>query len=109
LGLRRRWKNFRINLMYWRFRHITRNRLRLQTWYRSRRRQPVPSYRPRGSAISVYRHSARRTWIILIALVAILTALRVLSWHVTIGSSLVFTLDALAVVLAVYLAIRAAL
>ena len=99
------WKNFRTNLMYWRFRHITRNRLRLQSWYH-RRRQPTTVWRERGTATYVYRRSGRRTWIILIVMVSLLTALQVLSSHAAIGSSLVWAASVLIIVLSVYWAVR---
>ncbi len=102
--MRRLWKNFQVNLMYWRFRHITRNRLRLQSWYR--RQQPTRSFRPRGSAAYVYRRSGRRSWIALLAMVALLTALRVWSNHNSVSSTLVYFLSALFIVGAIYGALR---
>ena len=60
-------KNLRINFMYWRFRYITRNRLRLQSWLR--RKQPTHGYRPRANAAVVYHRSGRRTWGFLLAMV----------------------------------------
>lgn len=101
------WKNFRINLMYWRFRYITRNRLRFQSWYR--RRQPArPRYRPRASATSVYHRSSGRAWIFLLALVVLLTAINVVGNHYNVGSGLLYAVSTLVVVLAIYLALRTA-
>ena len=96
--------------MYWRFRHITRNRLRLQSWW-TRRRQisAAPAarpYRPRGVATTVHRGSSRRTWTALIVMVSILTALRVLAAHVLISGSLLYAVGALTIVGAIYLALR---
>lgn len=100
------WKRFRVNLMYWRFRHVTRNRLRFQAWYRQRRRPPSYGYRPRGGAAHVYRRSGKRVWIILLATVGVLTALRVLSFHVSVGGGLVYLLSALVIIAAIYWAMR---
>jgi hypothetical protein len=70
-------KRLRTNMMYWRFRYVTRNRIKLQAWW-NRRRHPRPgAVRPRGGAAIVYRHTARRTWIALVSMVGLLTALSV--------------------------------
>jgi hypothetical protein len=72
-------KKFRTNLMYWRFRYVTRNRLRLKSWW-NRRRQPkraTTAYRPRGYASQVKYRTGRRTWIAVLVMVCLLTALRV--------------------------------
>lgn len=98
------WKDFRTNLMYWRFRHITRNRLRLQTWARHRGSVPVP--RPRASAAYVYHRSGRRVWIVLLVMVALLTAIQVLPQYVALAPSLSWGLSALVVVGAVYWALH---
>lgn len=98
------WKDFRTNLMYWRFRHVTRNRLRLQSW--ARHRGPVPTSRPRASATYVYHRSGRRVWIILLVMVALLTALQALPRYVAIAPSLAWGLSALVVVGAIYWALR---
>lgn len=98
------WKDFRTNLMYWRFRHVTRNRLRLQTW--ARRRGPVPVSRPRGTASAVYRTSGRRTWIALLVMVAVLTALQALPQYVAIAPSLVWGIGALVVAATIYWLLR---
>lgn len=98
------WKDFRTNLMYWRFRHITRNRLRLQNW--ARRRGSVPVARPRGSATYVYRRSGKRTWAALLIMVALLTALQVLPQYVAVAPSLTWGLGALVVVSTTYWALR---
>ncbi len=98
------WKDFRTNLMYWRFRHITRNRLRLQTW--AQRRGAVPVARPRASAAYVYHRSGKRTWAALLIMVALLTALQVLPRYVAIAPSLTWGLGALVVVSAAYWALQ---
>lgn len=103
------WKTFRVNMMYWRFRHVTRNRLRFQSWYR--RRQPVrmPRSKPsayRASASVVYRRSSRRTWAALLVMVVVLTALQYLGNHSNLGSSLIWGLSSLVVVGAIYWALR---
>lgn len=102
------WRNFRTSLIYWRFRYITRNRLRFRSWI-SRRNAPqmviVP--RPRATASYVHQHSVRRTWALLIGMTLILTALKVLASEVYIFPSLVYAVGALVVVGAVYSAVRA--
>ncbi len=103
--MNRYWKDFRTNFMYWRFRHITRNRLRLKTWY-SRRRAPAAPSRPRGSASNVYRRSSHRPWIALLVMVVLLTVIGVLPRYVALSSSLTFGLSALVVVGAIYWALR---
>ena len=100
----RLWKNFRVNLMYWRFRHITRNRLRFQSWYR--RRQPVQGFRPRGSAAYVHRRSGNRSWIALFVLVAALTALRVWGNHSSVSNTLVWILSIAVIAGILYWAMR---
>lgn len=100
----RLWKDFRTNLMYWRFRHITRNRLRLQSWARHRGAVPVP--RNRASATYVYHHSSRRAWVALLIMVALLTAIQVLPRYVALAPSLGWGLSALVVVGAIYWALQ---
>ena len=100
----RLWKNFRVNLMYWRFRHITRNRLRLQSWYR--RRQPVQGFRPRGGAAYVHRRSGRRSWIALFLMVVALTAVRVWGNHSSVSNTLVWILIVAVIAGTLYWAIR---
>ena len=102
----RLWKNFRVNLMYWRFRHITRNRLRLQSWW-NRRQMPARAYRPRGSAAYVYRRSSRRAWIGLLIVVAVLTAITVAGRHLGLAETIIYLLNAVVVGGAIYWAIRA--
>lgn len=108
--MNRLWRDFRTNMMYWRFRHITRNRLRLQSWW-NRRRQPTPAaaarrYRPPGAAAWVYRRSARRSWIALLVMVAILTAWQQLGSRGILNGSLVYVLSALTIIGAIYWALR---
>src|SRR5579884_645740 len=100
--MKRLWKDFRTNLMYWRFRNITRNRLRLQSWW-ARRRQlsPVPTarpYRPRGGATFVHRRTEKRSWIALFIMVLLLTGLGVVGKYLAISGSLIYALSALVVV-----------
>ncbi len=109
------WKDFRTNMMYWRFRHITRNRLRLRSWW-SRRRpaarlsrpaQPFYSGPARGTATYAYRNSQRETWTILLSMVVLLTALKVLVDHVwVVNSGLVYLIGLLIIFGAVYTALR---
>jgi hypothetical protein len=104
----RPWKALLTNMMYWRFRYITRNRLRFRSWLARRRQSSAPSYpgptsrvtrfRPRGSASFTYSHSPARSWGALIAIVVLLTALSVLANHVVVPSFLVYGLGALIVV-----------
>jgi len=117
-------KDLRTNFMYWRFRYITRNRLRLQSaWYR--RRQPRPGARPfrpgagafrpggdmfreRGTAQYVVRRTARRTWIVLLIMVALMTAIRYAGDNGYVASGLVYPLQSLVVILSIYYCLRAA-
>lgn len=103
----RLWKNLRTNSMYWRFRYITRNRLRLQSWW-ARRRQPRPAdpYRPRGSAARVYRRTGRRTWTALLVMVALLTAISTESSRLNMSGGIDYALSILVVIGAVYWALR---
>ena len=106
----RAWKSLRTNMMYWRFRYVTRNRLRLQSWwYRRRHSQPQApsSYRPRASATYVAYGTRRRTWIALIVMVLLLAILRTYG-NTYISPSLVWPLETLVVVLAIYWALRGA-
>jgi hypothetical protein len=107
------WKGVKVWFLYWRFRNITRNRLRLQAWYR--KRQPMGGYRPRGisydtrpraSAAYVYRRSSGRSWALLLGMVVILTLLRYLGNQGELSSTLVYALSTLTVVLALYAALR---
>lgn len=101
----RLWKNFRINLMYWRFRHITRNRLRLQSWW-NRRQQPARVYRPRGSAAFVYRRSSGRAWIGLLILVSAMTAVTVIGRQLGLGGTIIYLLNITLIGGAIYWAVR---
>jgi hypothetical protein len=93
--------------MYWRFRYLTRNRLRLQSWW-NRRRNPRPAYgfRPRGAAAMVYRRSGRRSWTALLALVVLLTALSVSTQYVTYNGALYFALRMAIYIGCLYYALR---
>ncbi|MGI8826483.1 MAG: hypothetical protein ACR2JC_12705 [Chloroflexota bacterium] len=102
----RRIKDFRTNFMYWRFRYITRNRMRLQSAY-YRRRQPRSRTRPRGGAAFVYRRSPRRTWLILLVMVVLLTALSDASRRGYVNGSVDYALSSLVVVLSIYTALKA--
>jgi hypothetical protein len=109
------WKDFRTNMMYWRFRHITRNRLRLKNWWARRRTSGhrstlgAPNYsRPfeRGLAAHVYRSSQRRSLTAFAALVILLTALSALALRVYISPGLVYLLGSLIIVGCIYYALR---
>jgi hypothetical protein len=109
----RLWKDFRTNMMYWRFRYITRNRLRLRQWWHRRRSasaSPVaPSpYRGYANYRPAYRTSRRRSWIALGAMVVLLTALTVGVEQTTINPGLVYLVGTLIVVGAIYWALRGA-
>ncbi|GAC1467979.1 MAG: hypothetical protein NVS2B16_16550 [Chloroflexota bacterium] len=98
-------KDLRTNMMYWRFRYITRNRLRLQSaWYR--RRQPRPVYRPRATAPFVYRRSSSKTWIALLVMVAMLTAISVATNRGYVPSGLNSLASVLVVIAAIYWATK---
>lgn len=107
-----RWKEFRTNMMYWRFRHITRNRMRLRSWWqrhrpRARGAVPRPSmYRERGQASVVYRGSTRNSWTALLAMVSLLTALSVYVNHIFVNSGFVYLIESLIVVGSIYWALR---
>jgi hypothetical protein len=107
----RLWKDFRTNMMYWRFRYVTRNRLRFRQWLNRRRSAPraVPSYtgyRERGAAFRVYRSSWQRSWAALGAMVILLTALKVGVDQTTVNPGLVYALGTLVVVGCIYGALR---
>lgn len=109
------WKTLRTNMMYWRFRYITRNRLRLRSWW-SRRRQPgrpsmASSYpyspaRARGTAFYVHSRSRAHTWIALAIMVVLLTALTVLVNQRYVNPAIVYAAGSLIVVGSVYWALR---
>jgi hypothetical protein len=111
------WKNFRTNMMYWRFRHITRNRLRLRNWWlrhrpsrgttrTTMRNVTYSGVRGRGSASVVYRGSSRRSWIALAAMVIALTALEYGGGRSGLDSTLQYILGTLVVVGTIYYALR---
>ncbi|HLJ67644.1 MAG TPA: hypothetical protein VKX16_09840 [Chloroflexota bacterium] len=111
--MKKLWKDFRTNLMYWRFRNITRNRLRLKAWWAKRRpvARAVPRphyvpYRERGTASYVYRGSQRRSLTALLVMVGLLTALTAVAQHTYINPGIVYAIGALVVVAAVYWALR---
>ena len=104
------WKNLRTNMMYWRFRFVTRNRLRLHAWWLARRGpklHAVPTYpRDRGMSYRPYHHSSRDTWITLLVVVALLTGLKVLASRVFVYPSVMYALGAAVVIGGVYLTLR---
>src|SRR5690349_931542 len=93
------WKSFRVNMMYWRFRYVTRNRLRLQSWWNARRRpaRPTSPYRERGSAMYAYARPSvnRRSWLALLVMVGLLTVLTVYANSTFIAPGLVYAAGAL--------------
>lgn len=98
-------KDLRTNMMYWRFRYVTRNRLRLQSaWYR--RRQPRPVYRPRASATFVYRRSTRKLWIALLVMVGVLTALSIASQRQLLSPTLSYAASSLVIIASIYWALK---
>ena len=106
------WKSFRVNMMYWRFRYVTRNRLRLQSWWNARRRpaRPTSPYRERGSAMYAYARPSvnRRSWLALLVMVGLLTVLTVYANSTFIAPGLVYAAGALIVIGCVYWALRSA-
>lgn len=107
------WKDFRTNMMYWRFRYITRNRLRLQTWWSTKRRTrrptiPASPYRERGMASSYrpYRSNAGRLWVLLLVMVALLTALKVIAAQTFILPGIAYAIGAAIVIASGYIALR---
>lgn len=103
--MKRYWKNIRVSFMYWRFRNITTRRMRLMSWVR--RQRPASPYRERGTATRVYRHSSNRTWVLLVAMVLILTGLGYLGAHYSVNSMLIYVVSVAVVLGSLYLAIRA--
>lgn len=117
------WKDFRTNLMYWRFRHITRNRLRLKSWW-ARRRQPgnraklytadrTRGYAPygygsreRGTAAYVYGRSQRRSLIALAAMVILLTAASATAHRVYISPGIDYAINSLIIIGCIYYALK---
>src|SRR5579884_3025958 len=109
------WKDLRTNFMYWRFRNITRNRLRLKNWWARNRpgvkRNPpkgVIYARPfeRGLASRVYGGSQRRSLTAFAGLVLGLTALSALAQHVFISPGIVYLIGTLIVIGCIYYALR---
>jgi hypothetical protein len=115
----RRWKEFKTNWMYWRFRYVTRNRLRLRSWWNHRRtamgthgsprmrmQRPQATYRPRASAAFVHPRSSKRAWGLLLGMVLALTALSAWANSTYVSPALVYGIGSLVVVGAVYVALR---
>ena len=102
------WKDLKVNFMYWRFRNITRNRLRLQSWWNGRRgRGARRAYRPRASALYYpTARASRRSWMALLVMVILLTAVSVAGSQGMILPGVGYTIDALIVVAAIYWALR---
>jgi len=71
------WKKFRTNLLYWRFRYVTRNRLRLQQVFNRRTAPTAVPYRGRATALYPGARASRPTWIAFLLMVCVLTALQV--------------------------------
>ncbi|MGI8968517.1 MAG: hypothetical protein ACR2GA_05360 [Chloroflexota bacterium] len=107
------WKEFRTNTMYWRFRYVTRNRLRLRSWWlhnkpNSRTMRSAQQWRPRASAATpmyVQEGSVRRTWIVFLVMVACLTAIRIAGQNTSLNPTLGSIADALIIVAAIYAAL----
>jgi hypothetical protein len=109
----RLWKDFRTNMMYWRFRYVTRNRLRLRQWWNRRRSGSFSSaapnpYRGQTGYRPTYRSSRQRSWIALGAMVILLTALTIGVEQTTINPGFVYLVGTLIVVGAIYWALRGA-
>jgi hypothetical protein len=105
------WKDLRTNLMYWRFRHITRNQHRLRAWWQRRRpgsrSTPKYPYSPaRGMASHVYRGSQRRSWTAFLGMVVALTALTYAAGQWGLPSGLVPLFGMLVICGAIYWALR---
>jgi hypothetical protein len=98
-------RRMRENWMYWRFRNITRNRMRLQSWWNRRRSGSMP-YRPRASAQTIYSTRSRRSLIAFAALILLLTALTSAERYVYISPPLGYGLGTLIVVGSLYWALR---
>jgi hypothetical protein len=113
------WKNLKTNWMYWRFRYITRTRLRLRAWWNHRRasfagvrsrvlqiQRPGDTYRPRASAAFVSRRSSRRVWGLLLGMVLALTALSAWANSTYVAPAVVYGIGSLVIVAAAYAALR---
>ena len=82
------WKKFRTNLLYWRFRYVTRNRLRLQQAFNRRTAPTAVPYRGRATALYPGVRASRLTWIAFLLVVCILTALQVAETRALISHTL---------------------
>jgi hypothetical protein len=115
----RLWKDLKTNWMYWRFRYVTRNRLRLRSWWNRRRpslgarrsgsihvQRPRDTYRPQGSAAFVYGRSSKQAWGLLLSMVLALTALSAWANSTYVSPAVVYAIGSLVVVGAVYAALR---
>lgn len=115
----RRWKDLKTNSMYWRFRYVTRNRLRLRAWWNHRRnalqgqrsrslgaQRAGASYRPRGSVTFVSARSSKRAWGLVLGMVLALTALSTWANSTVVAPALVYGIGSLVVVGTVYVALR---
>lgn len=112
----RGWKHLRTNWMYWRFRYVTRNRLRLRNWWSHHRlgrpgarSVPYSGVRGRGTA-SVLRYtdsSSRRSWLIFLVMTAMLTAVHMAVAKGVLAGSIGGVVDTVIVVGALYIALRA--
>lgn len=102
--MKRALKNVRVNFMYWRFRNVTSRRMRLQSW--ARRQRPASPYRERGTAARVYQRSSARTWVFLIIMVLLLTALNDIGSHYLVNGMLLYIADVVVVLGLLYLAVR---
>jgi hypothetical protein len=115
----RMWKSLKTNSMYWRFRYITRNRLRLRSWWNHQRnsigsrRSPVRRMQapgnlhpPRASAMYVSGRSSKRAWGLLLGMVLALTALSAWANSTYVSPAVVYGIGSLVVVATVYTALR---
>jgi hypothetical protein len=107
------WKSFRVNMMYWRFRYVTRNRLRFQAWWNARRRPRVAttasSVRPRASAMYYPMGSGssqRQSWQAFGTMIVLLTALTSLAGQYYIAPTLVYAVGTLIIVGCIYWGLR---
>ncbi|HEX8917512.1 MAG TPA: hypothetical protein VF898_03335 [Chloroflexota bacterium] len=106
--MKRLWNRLYNNhIIYWRFRYVTRTRLRLQSWYR-RRRPGVPTrqYRPRASASVVRYQTSRRSWLILALMVCALTALSVIGHRTDVNHLLIYVAQVGVILASLYAAVQ---
>jgi hypothetical protein len=100
-------KALKIWWLYWRYRNITQRRQRFQLWIGKRRRpSPRVPYRPRGTAVPMYRTSSRQVWLPILAMAVLLALLETYGGNTSLNLNVLRAVGALVVVGGVYGAMR---